>query len=261
MGLLAGAAINPTFALGTALGGASAIGEYYSTKEANKINKEIAESTNRANAEIAQRQMDFQAQMSNTAYQRSMADMKAAGLNPMLAYTQGGASTPSGAGHAAVGYTAESAMGKSLKTGLSSAMDAARLGREMSATNSANALNEATIGTQLSQRELNASSAQAAREAAKKNAADTETLRAELPSRKAQAALTEKTAKIDREYAETDAILKRSEKVLGLGSTTKDILTPKARIEWKNGNDPRDSGARMDRKGEIYRNPKKPFRP
>lgn len=36
----------------------------------------------------------FQLDMSNTAYQRAMRDMRAAGLNPILAYKQGGASTP-----------------------------------------------------------------------------------------------------------------------------------------------------------------------
>lgn len=48
-------------------------------------------------AEQAQKQMDFQERMSSTAIQRQMADLKAAGLNPVLSAKLGGASTPSGA--------------------------------------------------------------------------------------------------------------------------------------------------------------------
>ena len=86
-------------ALGTAFG-SGFLGAASTYLGARRQNRE-----NRTQADINRR---FQEQMSTTAHQREVADLRAAGLNPILSARHGGASTPAGA-TAIMSNTAESA--------------------------------------------------------------------------------------------------------------------------------------------------------
>lgn len=79
-------------------GSASSALELAGAKAGYDMQLKAIQEQNASAKEIAQKQMDFQKEMSNTAHQREITDLKAAGLNPILSGTGGmGASTPAGA--------------------------------------------------------------------------------------------------------------------------------------------------------------------
>ncbi len=84
---------------------------------------------NKAAQAASQAQMDFQERMSNTQYQRVMEDMQKAGLNPMLAYKQGGAGTPGGSTYSPVNVGTAAAQGA--QAGASSASQVKRTAAEI----------------------------------------------------------------------------------------------------------------------------------
>jgi len=92
-----------------------AVGSYFGQRTANRQTRRLV-----------REQMAFQERMSGTAYQRAVSDMRLAGINPMLAYQQGGASTPGGA-------SAE--MKSELGAGVSSAVASSRVAAELRAIN------------------------------------------------------------------------------------------------------------------------------
>lgn len=224
------------------------------SREANAANRHAQDRANAANRHMAYDQREFSAQqaqlanqftekMSNSAYQRSMKDMQAAGLNPMLAFGQGGASTPSaamGTGQASQDQASkdqaahvENAIGPAV----SSALDFRRLKKEIDQVGSNIDLNKQMEGTQ------------AAIEA--KNQADAKIATSQLDAIKQKAKLDESTAKENQKWVREDALLQRTSQGSNILSNALNAFRPLQGLFNQNQPKVPRGGYIIDRKGEI----------
>jgi len=223
MGLLSD--INP-FGGGGVIGAAATIGGDMLTGGAVS-NMEATQATNATNMEMAQKQMDFQERMSDTAYQRQMADMRAAGLNPILAANAGGASTPSGAMATAQAPT------KSIGAGLaSSAKDFAQTALGLKQTESQTNLNNQQSDTASTQADKNTANAKESDANAdliaqrrEESEADTRQSQARAEALEAQLPALKKQATYDNYMAIPDAILDRAGKAMGAATSAAKIFS------------------------------------
>lgn len=200
------------------LSGIPFIGEGFAAQQANNFTAQQNSAKMKFESDQAQRQMDFQKEMSNTEVQRRKADMIAAGINPILAAGEG-ASSPSGA--MAGGASGSGQMGSG--AGNSAMFLKSMMNKEREAATAGIEKTKADTETSKVAKKVQEAQEKVLQNSAKKISNENQMIQYQMPGAKNNAEFEKDYGKANRN---TNAILDIISKGANSASSIKDVLNP-----------------------------------
>ncbi|WNK15019.1 MAG: DNA pilot protein [Microvirus sp.] len=205
----------------------------YNTEEAQRnriFNHDEAETARYYNQLEAQKARDFSEKMSSSAYQRSVADMRKAGINPMLSIMNGGASTPQGSqassgaasgspAHLPLSTAGAEMRGRAIRDAVASAAETQSLVSDAKKKGAETRLSEALTATQDLVQQRESASARGIR-------LDNKRKEIEMDAIRSGANLSKKKADIDSKpfMLWSDRLLGKIGAIFGAGNSAKSLM-------------------------------------
>lgn len=197
---------------------------YKAQQETNATNIQLADKAMAFNDQQATRQMAFQERMSNSAYQRATDDMRKAGVNPMLAVQNGGASSPSGSAGSGIAARIDAPRpGDVVSSGVSGAFQGYKAIKDLESIDAGIAQQKASALASVANANNANASAKATEAGMPSIQGRAKSANAEADQKIAEAKAGQTQAEISQKWATYDAVVSRIIQAIGGASSAVNI--------------------------------------